>query len=68
MSNVNKEQKFKKENDMNRLGREGMLDDTKPTMREDTTKSLMNNEHRNQTELYDTIKEGHYNKETKTNE
>lgn len=53
---------------MNRLGREGMLDDTKPTMREDTTRSLMNNEHRNQTELYDGIKEGHYNKETKTNE
>ena len=45
---------------MDRLGREGMLDDTKPTKHEDTTKSLMNNDTKNHKEHYEAINQRHY--------
>lgn len=39
---------------------EGVFNDSVPTLKEDTTRSLMNNEHAHQGNLYKELKEKHY--------
>lgn len=50
------------ESQVQRLGREGYFDDTKPTKTEHIRKGLENNDKKDTMQMYSDIKNQHYNK------